>query len=325
MKTIEGVVDDLIRQLKVSEFQLSTSATGEWDWINNKYRNEYVWALYNREWDDLRTFLLDPLSPRTAYGMITPVDSSNEVSSFNNDFLKDLELFQSNNSINEIKDLRHEYLLKHPWSKDTEAYFTYPDSPRHAHFALRILQTLKSITSQKIGLEIGGGYGGQIYFLRKFGFDGKLISCDLLETLLVSYVFLRLNGLSVRLCLSQKDLIEALKDENQEQVILITTDLFKYIGDKERISFVFNSRSFSEMSRPTLTAYLESINLAMRPSIVFSENAEEILFPNSERHLEITQKELSSLLSNYELRDKIKTEFMGGANRYSLRILHRLN
>ena len=79
------------------------------------------------------------------------------------------------------------------------------------------------------------------------------------------------------------------------------------------------------MSRPTLTAYLEGINLTMRPSIVFSENAEEILFPNSERHLEITQEELSSVLSNYELREKVKTEFMGGANRYSLRILHRLN
>jgi hypothetical protein len=322
MKTIEGVVDDLLRQLKESEFQSSTSATGEWDWINNKYRNEYVWALYNRQWDDLRTFLLDPLSSRTAYGMITPVDSSNEVSSFNNDFLKDLELFQSNNS---IKALRHEYLLIHPWSKDTEAYFTYPDSPRHAHFALRIIQTLKKITGQKIGLEIGGGYGGLIFFLRKFGFDGKLINCDLLETLLVSYVFLRLNGLSVRLCLSQKDLVEALKDEDQEQVILITTDLFKYIGEKDRISFVFNSRSFSEMSRPTLTTYLKSINQIMRPSIIFSENAEEILFPNSERHLEITQQELTSVLSSYELTDKIKTEFMGGANRYTLRILNRLN
>ena len=107
---------------------------------------------------------MDLLSPRTAYGMITPVDSSNEVSSSNNDFLKDLELFQSNNSINEIKDLRHEYLLKHPWSKDTEAYFTYPDSPRHAHFALKIIQTLKSITSQKIGLEIGGDMGAKSIF-----------------------------------------------------------------------------------------------------------------------------------------------------------------
>lgn len=324
MKTIEGVVDDLIRQLKVSEFQLSSSATGEWDWINNKYRNEYVWALYNQEWDNLRTFLLDPLSPRTAYGMITPVDSSNEVSSFNSDFLKDLELFQSNNFNNEIKDLRHEYLLKHPWSKDTETYFTYPDSPRHAHFALRIIQTLKGVTGQKIGLEIGGGYGGQIYFLRKFGFGKKLINCDLLETLLVSYVFLRLNGLSVRLCLSQKDLIDALKDEDQEQVILITTDLFKYIGEKERVSFVFNSRSFSEMSRSILTTYLEGINLTMKPNIVFSENAEEILFPNSERHLEIAQEDMFSMLSNYELKEKLKTEYMGGANRYSLRILYRL-
>jgi len=324
VETIEGVVDDLIRQLKVSEFQLSSSASGEWDWINKKYRNEYTWALYSREWDDLRTFLLDPLSSKTAYGMITPVDCSNEVSFFNNDFLKDLELFQSNNSINEIKALSHEYMPKHPWSKDTEAYFTYPDSPRHAQFALRIIETLKSVTGQKIGLEIGGGYGGQIYFLRKFGFDGKLISCDLLETLLVSYVFLRLNGLSVRLCLYQKDLIDALKDEDLEQVILITTDLFKYIGERERVSFVFNSRSFSEMSRSTLTTHLEGINLTMKPSIVFSENAEEILFPNSERHLEITQEDLTSILSNYELREKLKTEFMGGANRYSLRILYRL-
>jgi len=138
-------------------------------------------------------------------------------------------------------------------------------------------------------------------------------------------VFLRANGLNVRLCLSQKDLIEALKDENQEQVILITTDLFKYIGKKERISFVFNSRSFSEMSRPTLTSYLERINLIISPNTVFSENAEEILFPNSERHLEITQKELTSVLSNYECVDTIKTEFMGGANRYTLKILNRLN
>ena len=325
VKIIEGVVNELISQIKVAEFDLPPLATGEWNWINNKYRNEYVRALYNREWDDLHTFLLNPLSPLTAYGLITPIASSNKLIEFSDDFLKDLELFRTNHSTDYFMALQHQYLLKHKWSKNTEAHHAYPDSPRHADFALRILQSLKFISNQKIGLEIGGGYGGLIYFLRKFGFEGKLINCDLLETLLVSFVFLRCNGLRVRICLSQQNLVEALNDQDQKLVILITTDLFKYIGEQERISFVFNSRSFSEMSRSTSTEYLERINQIIKPNIVFSENAEEILFPNSERHLEVTQKELTSLLPNYELSDNIRTEYNGGANRYTLRILHRLD
>ena len=77
VKIIEGVVDELISQIKVAEFDLPPLATGEWNYINNKYRNEYVRALYNQEWGNLRTFLLNPLSLSTAYGLITPIASSN--------------------------------------------------------------------------------------------------------------------------------------------------------------------------------------------------------------------------------------------------------
>lgn len=170
---IEVVVNDLISQLKSSEFNLPPLATGEWNWINNKYRNEYVRAIYNRQWDDLRTHLLNPLSPSVAYGIITPVDSSNEDSIFNNDFLQDLELFRSRHLIDEFEALKHEYLLKHPWSMDTEPYFTYPDSPRHADFALRIIQVVKNVTGQKIGLEIGGGIWGPNLFFKKVWFRRK--------------------------------------------------------------------------------------------------------------------------------------------------------
>ena len=318
-------MDELISQIKVAKFDLPSLATGEWNWINNKYRYEYVRALYNQEWEDLRAFLLNPLSPSTAYGLITPITSSNKLIEFSDDFLKDLELFRTKHSTDHFMALQHQCLLKHKWSKNTEAFRAYPDSPRHADFALKILQSLKIISNQKIGLEIGGGYGGLIYYLRKFGFEGKLINCDLLETLLVSFVFLRCNGLRVRLCLTQQNFLEALNDQDQELVILISTDLFKYIGEQERISFAFNSRSFSEMSRSTSTEYLERINQIIKPNIVYSENAEEILYPNSERHLEVTQKELTSLLTNYGLIDNIRSEYIGGANRYTLRILHRLD
>ena len=317
---IDDIVDDLINQLKESDFGLNPPATGEWDWINNTYRNEYVSALYFRKWESLRVFLLNPLSPATAYGIITPVDNSNKVDVFNNDFLRDLALFQSIHSINDFKGLQHDYLLKHPWHETTEPHSTYPDSPRHAHFALRIIQ---SITSETTGLEIGGGYGGLSYFMIKFGFSGKFINCDLLETLLVAYVFLRCNGVKVSLCLTRDDLLTAL--ESQVSVILLTSELFNFIGEEEKIGFVFNSRSFSEMSRETSEKYLEEINSRIKPDIVFSENAEELLFPDSERHLEVVQSELTSILSCYKITENSRTAFMGGANRYTLRILSRLN
>jgi len=325
VKIIESVVDDLISQIRVTEFDLPPLATGEWNWINNKYRNEYVYALYNHDWDALRTFLLNPLSPLTAYGLITPINTSTKLNESNNDFFKDLQLFRSNHSTDQFKALEHQYMLKHNWSKYTEAFYAYPDSPRHADFALKILKSLKVKSNPRNGLEIGGGYGGLIYYLRKFGFEGKLLNCDLLETLLVSFVFLRCNGLRVRLCLTKQNLQEALNDQDEELVILITTDLFKYFGEHEQINFVFNSRSFSEMSRSTSTEYLERINLKIKPNIVFSENAEEILFPNSERHIEITQNELTSVLSNYKVSENTRTDYVGGANRYTLRILQRLN
>ena len=311
-KSIQTIVKNLIVQLQKSELGQPTAA-GEWDWLNLNKRHKYCESLYTRNWDELTIFLLDPLSAITAYGFITPVNNTNQNPIFNNDFLNDLSLFRSMHP-EEYAALKHKGLLIHPYSSETAKYDCYPDSPRHAHFALKVIQ---SAGRKGNGVEIGGGYGGLIYFLTKFGFGGKLINCDLLETLLVAFIFLEYNGVCASLCLSQEQFHEAI--EGDVKVILITPNLFELLIGQDRYDFVFNSRSFSEMSPKDSKFYLKKINNHLIPDFVFSENAEELLFTDSERHLEVTQEELSQNLSNYSLVESERTNFMGGAARYTLR------
>jgi hypothetical protein len=255
------------------------------------------------------------LDSKVAYGIVTPIDSSNENAAFNNNFWSDLSLYKSLYGEESLEDLKHRECLKHPWSRHTEIHMTYPDSPRHADFARQLLQVVPPV---KVGVEIGGGYGGMIYFLKKFGFKEKLVNCDLLETLLVAYVFLSFNQIRVELCFTPEDLVQAMNSD--AEVILIIPTLFGALRECSDIGFVFNSRSLSEMSESQSTEYLETINSKLTPNFFVSENAEELLFPDSIRHVEIIQDDLALHLSNYQLISRQRTSFMGGAGRYATRV-----
>ena len=61
------------------------------------------------------------------------------------------------------------------------------------------------------------------------------------------------------------------------------------------------------------------------PEFFMSENAEEVIFPNSERHLEISQDEISKSLTGMQLLESLRTHFMGGSNRYTLRTYKYVN
>ena len=88
-----------------------------------------------------------------------------------------MSLFTKLYSVQSLEVLKHSECLKHPWSGQTDAYMTYPDSPRHAHLAHQLVEIAPSAM---IGVEIGGGYGGMSYFIKKFGFKEKLVDCALL-------------------------------------------------------------------------------------------------------------------------------------------------
>jgi hypothetical protein len=246
---------------------------------------------------------------------MTPIDSSNDNILFNNDFNTDLSLFRKLYGDQSLEVLKHSECLKHPWSDQTDTYMTYPDSPRHAHFARQLIEIAPPAM---IGVEIGGGYGGMIYFLKKFGFKEKIVDCDLLETLLISYVFLSFNKIRVELCFTREHLLEALGGD--AEVILIIPSLFKVLQEIGDVGFTFNSRSLSEMSEAQSTEYLETLNTKISPRYIVSENAGELLFPDSIRHIEKIQDDLAAHLSNYKLIEKKRTNFMGGAGRYTTRV-----
>ena len=314
----EIIVENLISKLKDSEFGMS-NAEGEWNWINDNHRKEYLESIFTRNWAVLRSLLMDPLNAKVAYGIMTPVNQQDENSLFNNDFKADLKLFTNLYGDQGLEDLKHSMCLKHPWSNQTEIYMTYPDSPRHAHFARNLIEI---VPPAMIGIEIGGGYGGMIYFLKKFGFTEKIVDCDLLETLLIAYVFLSFNKLRVELCLTREHLLEAIVGD--AQVILIIPSLFKVLQEIGDVGFTFNSRSLSEMSEAQSMEYLKTVNTRISPRYIVSENAEELLFPYSIRHIEKIQDDLAAHLSNYKLIEKNRTNFMGGAGRYTSRVYANL-
>ncbi len=313
---LSGIVKELISLLKSSQIGIPR-ANGEWTYLNDNFRAEYLTSIYSRNWNHLELLLNDPLSFQTAYGMMTPVNKSKEYISDkdSNDFDSDIRLFRAIHGRSQLEELKHSNLLPHPFSEHTEKSCAYPDSPRHAHFAKKILGY---VNLERIGIEIGGGYGGLIYYLISFGFRGKLINCDLLESLLVAYVFLRYNGISVDLCFTREEFI--LAQARKTEVILITPDLFDIIADLDGPAFVFNSRSLSEMSAENCFDYLKITNERIQPEFFMSENAEELLFPDSKRHVENIQEEIWKELTSFILIENSRTLFIGGSGRYTLRV-----
>jgi hypothetical protein len=60
-----------------------------------------------------------------------------------------------------------------------------------------------------------------------------------------------------------------------------------------KADLVFNSSSFSEMSRDTINYYFDWINNKIKPKYIFHQNSNVLLFPNSKRHIEILASQLS--------------------------------
>ena len=184
------------------------------------------------------------------------------------------------------------------------------DTPRHDYYSSKILNLLDSVKKKKKFLvEIGGGYGGLILQLLKRNFQDIYINIDIPETLLINYYFLRkYTKKKIVIC----DLKKPAKFNNQN-IYLATRSYFSKL--KINIDVVFNSNSFSEMSKNDVKYYFKYINY-FKSKYIYHQNSNVLLFPNSLRHIEILAKDFPINKKKYKLILKNMSMFGSGSGRY---------
>ena len=82
-----------------------------------------------------------------------------------------------------------------------------------------------------------------------------------------------------------------------------------------KIDIIFNSRSLCEMHEDTISEYFNFINLS-KTKFFYHENSNYLLFPNSERHVEVVADKFPINEKKFRLLSKYLTPFTGGSGRY---------
>ena len=182
---------------------------------------------------------------------------------------------------------------------------------RHYYFAQKIVNLIGIKEKNKnLIIEIGGGYGGLAKILKLSKLNHIFIGIDLIETLLIQYYFLKKQGIKVKI-------INKVKDIKKDFINLVPYDYSEdFLKNIHNCSLLFNSRSFSEMSLKVLKKYFNLINNYLKPSYIYHENSNYLLFPKSKRHIEILGNKFPIDKNNYKLINLSISPFLGGGGRY---------
>lgn len=283
---------------------------GEWEYLNIVKRKKYINALFDRDLDKLASFFSNLFREDASYGIVTPSfsDIKNDLK-FKSQILQDIDASIEFSNLDNSKQLEINKNIGNPFGIKIKDNIIMPDTPRHFYFANKIKKYSKFFKKFKF-LEIGGGYGGLARILHSLNKKITYFSIDLLEGCLIQYYFLKKCGFKVNLIKNKGDI-----RQNQINLIIFdkNLDMLKNIG---KCDFVFNSRSFSEMSKEILNKYLSFINNKIKPEYIYHENSNFLLFPKSKRHIEILGDEFKIDKKKYNLEYINISPFSGGSGRY---------
>ena len=131
------------------------------------------------------------------------------------------------------------------------------DTPRHDYYANKIQNLIFHKYKVPTILEIGGGYGGLLSQLLKRKLKFNYINIDLSKTLQVAYYFIRKN-FEKKIIISKFVFNDIFNKKNQ--IIFIPYNEQNFWNSNLKVDLLFNSNSFSEMSKSSLLHYFKIIN-----------------------------------------------------------------
>ena len=283
---------------------------GEWEYLNNTKRRDYLKALLNADVEKLELMFSNLFKHDISYGIVTPSfkDVKNR-QKFKSQILRDIDSSIEFSNLKYVKQIGLDINIGNPFGIKIKNKVIMPDSPRHFYFANKIKNYIGKNNKFNL-LEIGGGYGGLARILFNLNKNITYYSIDLLEGLFIQYYFLKKSGFKV-------NLIKKITDIKKNQINLIVFDkelkVLKKIG---KCDLVFNSRSFSEMESNVLNKYINTINNVIKPKYIYHENSNFLMFPKSKRHIEILGKDFKFNKQKYSLNNFNISPFSGGSGRY---------
>lgn len=289
------------------------AADGEWKWLNENRRATYLSALHASDTDALFQAFSSLFRHDASYGIVTGTYAdfcdATKKKSIINGILCDVDTWLDyTNSTPEL------YLsmpdVGMPYGVQFGDNLVSPDLCRHDYHAEKILRLAEDVNASEVTvLEIGGGYGGVAhqFFKRCSGKKHRWIIVDLFETLCVQYYWLSCCGMAVNFA------IDGCIKHDSALVTLVPSDLADKIN--VHVDIVYNCNSFSEMARSTVENYFDLVNKKWKPSYIFHQNSDVLLFPDSPRHVEVLASEFP-IGKSYQEIYRALSPWAGGNGRY---------
>jgi hypothetical protein len=294
------IVDEIISYNKMLGIK---DVGGEWSYLNEFKRKEYIDSLKANDRESLAKLFCNFFQNSCGYGIITPAFSEITKLDLASQIKWDIDAASEFCERPFESDLLHSPQYGSPFGLINNNKLILPDSPRHLYFAQKLLNFQGNI------LEIGGGYGGLAYFLKKIGFKETYFNVDLPETLYIAYYYLRKNNFKCTILTERESVCD------MDTIYLIPHFLFHDMANNIKFNVFFNANSLSEMDISYVNKYLEIIN-TKKPEYILHSNSNFLVFPNSERHIEILARDFPICKSIYDKIYHHISPFQGASGRY---------